>query len=147
MRKICPCFLVLSSVLFFSCGKKESNRDAAINLVKAEYGAVRLNFDSANFDSLYIISPANYADSLQKGKELDVKLAELEEQIEHLPQSASDSVGKISASLTKQRYRLLALDKERLKFVGWELTGVTVKGNSTKILSFNFDKTITKIIK
>ncbi|MGY3053972.1 hypothetical protein ACVWYG_002174 [Pedobacter sp. UYEF25] len=145
MRKIS--ILVLSSIVLFSCAKKESKRDTAINLVKLEYGNVRLNFDGAKLDSLYTILPANYIDSVKKGKELDVRLTELEGQIEHLPQSQSDSVGRISASLTKQRYRLLALEKDKPKFIGFQLNQVRIKGDQKKILSFNFDKTITKLLK
>ncbi|WP_354356017.1 hypothetical protein [Pedobacter sp. UYP30] len=141
-------FVLLLAISLFSCGKKTA-KERAIDLVKNSHQNTdaTLNFDAAELDSLYNISPQAYADSVQKAKILDLQLAELEGQIEHLPQSASDSVGRISAALTKQRYGLLDLEKEKPKFIGWKLVGVTEQGSESKILSFNFDKAITKLLK
>lgn len=147
MRKACLYFLTLCIISVSSCAKTETKIDTAINVVKVEYGDTRLNFDKAKLDSLYNISPAAYADSIKVGKNLDEKLAEAESQIEHLPQAASDSVGLISARLTKQRYRLLNLEKTKPKFIGWKLSGVQVLGNNQKVLDFNLDTAITKIVK
>lgn len=147
MKKIFYCFLTLTVVSVLSCTNKQDNRDVAINLVKAEYGDVRLNFDSAKLDSLYNISPSAYADSMNTGRELDVQLANLESQIEHLPQSASDSVGRVSAELTKQRYRLLELRKTKPEFIGWTLSNVEVIGKESKVLDFKLDTAVTKILK
>ena len=147
MKKVFYFFLTLLTVSVVSCTNKQDNRDIAINLVKAEYGNVRLNFDSAKLDSLYNISPAAYADSMKTGRKLDVQLAELESQIEHLPQAESDSVGQISAGLTKQRYRLLELRKVKPEFIGWTLSNVEVVGKESKILDFNLDTSVTKILK
>ncbi|MFD2584386.1 hypothetical protein ACFSR6_17940 [Pedobacter vanadiisoli] len=147
MRKIYHAFVLLLLVVIISCGKK-TNQDRAIALVEAQYenGNQDLNFDSSKLDSLYNISPAAYADSLKKGNELDVTLAELEGQIEHLSQAESDSVGLISAKLTKERYRLLELTKTKPVFIGWKLSGVAIEGDKHEVLSFNFDKGITKIV-
>lgn len=141
-------FLIgIVSLSLYSCGKK-TNKDLAIALVASKYekSDQGLNFDSAKLDSLYNISPQDYADSLKKGDELDVTLAELESQIEHLGQAESDSVGLISVKLTKERYRLLELKKIKPEFIGWKLSGVSVAGDKQKALSFNFDKEITKIV-
>lgn len=147
MRKIYHAFMLLSIVVITSCGKK-TDTDRAIALVEAKYenSNQELNFDDAKLDSLYNISPQAYADSLKKGNELDVTLAALESQIEHLGQAESDSVGLISAKLTKERYRLLDLAKMKPVFIGWTLSGVAVEGAKPEVLSFNFDKEITKIV-
>lgn len=139
--------LVIISSILYSCGKK-TNKDRAIALVESKYETSNqdLNFDDSKLDSLYNISPQAYADSLKKGNELDVALAELETQIEHLSQAESDSVGLISARLTKERYHLLELAKTKPAFIGWKLSGVAVAGDKPEILSFNFDKEITKIV-
>ncbi len=147
MKKAQFILLILALILMYACEKKDSKKDMAINLVKAEYGDVRLDFDSSKLDSMYNISPIAYADSMAKGKELDEQLAELETQIEHSPQIASDSIGRISADLTKQRYRLLNVENKAPKFVGWKLSGVLVLGKHAKALEFNFDKELTKIAK
>ncbi|RLJ77398.1 hypothetical protein [Pedobacter alluvionis] len=73
-------------------------------------------------------------------------MAQLESEIEHLSQAESDSVGLISARLTKERYHLLELAKTKPEFIGWKLSGVAVEGDRSGILSFNFDKGITKIV-
>lgn len=132
---------------FYSCHKK-TDKDRAIALVEAKYENSNqdLNFDSSRLDSLYNISPQAYANSLKKGNELDDTLAALESQIEHLSQAESDSVGLISAKLTKERYRLLDLAKTKPAFVGWKLLKVVVEGEKADTLSFNFDKGITKIV-
>ncbi|NII84958.1 hypothetical protein [Pedobacter sp. SG908] len=77
---------------------------------------------------------------------MDTTLATLESEIEHLSQAESDSVGLISAKLTKERYRLLDLAKIKPTFMGWKLSGVVVEGGKLDTLSFNFDKGITKIV-
>lgn len=141
-------FLIgIVSLSLYSCGKK-TNKDRAIALVESKYEKTNqdLNFDSAKLDSLYNISPQAYADSLKKGDELDVMLAGLESQIEHLSQAESDSVGLISAKLTKERYRLLELKKIKPKFIGWKLSGVRLEDGTPKELSFKFDKGITKVV-
>jgi hypothetical protein len=97
-------------------------------------------------DSLYNISPRAYADSVKKGNELDVTLAALESQIEHLGQAESDSVGLISAKLTKERYRLLELAKTKPIFVGWKLSAVKSEDGKSEEFSFKFDKAITKVV-
>lgn len=132
---------------FYSCHKK-TDKDRAIALVEAKYENSNqdLNFDSSRLDSLYNISPQAYANSLKKGNELDDTLAALESQIEHLSQAESDSVGLISAKLTKERYRLLDVAKTKPAFVGWKLSKVVVEGEKADTLSFNFDKGITKIV-
>jgi hypothetical protein len=135
-------------MLFFcSCGKK-SDKDRAIAIVESKYekGDQKLDFEQSNLDSLYNISPKAYADSIRKGNELDSTLAVLESEIEHFSQRESDSVGLISAALTKARYRLLELAKTKPQFVGWKLSGVKVEGVKSEVLSFNFDKEITKIV-
>lgn len=139
--------LVIISSTLYSCGKK-TNKDRAIALVESKYETSNqdLNFDGSKLDSLYNISPQAYADSIKKGNELDIILAELESQIEHLSQAESDSVGLISARLTKERYHLLELAKTKPAFIGWKLSGVAVAGDKPEILSFNFDKEITKIV-
>nr|WP_315424054.1 hypothetical protein [uncultured Pedobacter sp.] len=139
--------LVIISSTLYSCGKK-TNKDRAIALVESKYETSNqnLNFDDSKLDSLYNISPQAYADSIKKGNELDVTLAELETQIEHLSQAESDSVGLISARLTKERYHLLELAKTKPAFIGWKLSDVAVAGDKPEILSFNFDKEITKIV-
>ncbi|GGH09028.1 hypothetical protein [Pedobacter zeae] len=147
MRRIYLALVLLPLVVITSCGKK-TDKDRAIELVEAQYenSDRDLNFDDSKLDSLYNISPGAYADSLKKGKELDVALAQLESQIEHLSQAESDSVGLISARLTKERYRLLELAKTKPAFIGWKLSGVAIEGDKHEVLSFNFDKGITKII-
>lgn len=147
MRKIYHAFVLLSLIVIVSCGKK-TDKDRAIALVEAKYenSNLDLNFEGSKLDSLYNISPGAYADSLKKGNELDVTLAALESQIEHLSQAESDSVGLISAKLTKERYRLLDLAKTKPAFVGWRLFSVAVEGEKAEVLSFNFDKEITKIV-
>ena len=131
----------------YSCHKK-TDKDRAIALVEAKYenSNQKLNFDGSQLDSLYNISPAAYADSLKKGNELDTTLATLESEIEHLSQAESDSVGLISAKLTKERYHLLDLAKIKPTFMGWKLSGVVVERGKSDTLSFNFDKGITKIV-
>lgn len=139
---------MLIVVLFFcSCGKK-SDKERAIAIVESKYekGDQKLDFEQANLDSLYNISPKAYADSITKGNALDSTLAVLETEIEHFSQRESDSVGLISAALTKERYRLLELAKTKPQFVGWKLSGVKVEGVKSEVLSFNFDKEITKIV-
>ncbi|TCD18284.1 hypothetical protein EZ456_21500 [Pedobacter psychrodurus] len=147
MRKIYYAFVLLSLVVITSCGKK-TDKDRAIALVESKYenSNQELNFNGSRLDSLYNISPRAYADSLKKGNELDVTLAALESQIEHLSQAESDSVGLISAKLTEERYRLLDLAKMKPAFIGWKLSGVAVEGEKPEVLSFNFDKGITKIV-
>jgi hypothetical protein len=147
MRKIYYCCIFLLSVVIASCGKK-TDKDRAIALVESKYenSDQKLDFDGSQLDSLYNISPKAYADSLKKGNELDVTLAALESEIEHLSQVESDSVGLISAKLTKERYRLLELAKTKPTFIGWKLSGVAVEGEKQDTLSFNFDKGITKIV-
>ncbi|ARS42599.1 hypothetical protein CA265_24220 [Sphingobacteriaceae bacterium GW460-11-11-14-LB5] len=147
MRKIYYAFALLSLLAITSCGKK-TDRDRAVALVESKYenSPQELNFDGSKLDSLYNISPQAYADSLKKGNELDITLAALESQIEHLSQVESDSVGLISAKLTKERYRLLDLAKIKPTFIGWTLSNVGVEGEKPEVLSFNFDKGITKIV-
>ncbi|QDW27880.1 hypothetical protein FFJ24_024775 [Pedobacter sp. KBS0701] len=139
--------LVIISLTLYSCEKK-TDKDRAIALVESKYETSNrdLNFDGSKLDSLYNISPQAYADSLKKGNELDITLAELESQIEHLSQAESDSVGLISARLTKERYHLLEFTKTKPAFIGWKLSGVTIAGDKPEILSLNFDKGITKIV-
>ena len=134
--------------LITSC-KKETDIERAIAIVESQYerNEQQLDFDQATLDSLYTISPKAYADSILKGNELDSVLAVLESQIEHFNQRESDSVGLISAELTKQRYRLLDLAKTEPRFIGWKLSGVKVEGLKSEVLSFNFDKAITRIVK
>ena len=147
MKKCRIVFLFLPLVIIASCGKK-SDKDRAIELVESKYenGNQELNFENATLDSLYNISPKAYADSIKKGNELDTTLALLESEIEHLPQSESDSVGRISAELTKRRYRLIDLAKQKPQFMGWKLSGVKVEDENAEVLSFNFDKGITQIV-
>lgn len=135
------------SLSLYSCGKK-TDKDRAITLVETKYESSnqKLDFDASQLDSLYNISPKAYADSLKKGNELDATLATLEGEIEHLSQEESDSVGLISAQLTKERYRLLDLAKAKPKFIGWKLSGVKSDEAKMEELSFNFDKEITKIV-
>jgi len=139
--------LIFISLTLYYCGKK-TDKDRAIALVESKYETSNrnLNFDGSKLDSLYNVSPQAYADSIKKGNELDVTLAELESQIEHLSQAESDSVGLISARLTKERYHLLEFAKTKPAFIGWKLSGVTMAGGKPEILSFNFDKGITKIV-
>ncbi|CAH0183741.1 hypothetical protein SRABI27_01324 [Pedobacter sp. Bi27] len=147
MRKIYHAFAILSLVVIISCGKK-TDQERAIALVKSKYANSNqdLNFDGSKLDSLYNISPRAYADSVKKGNELDVTLAELESQIEHLSQAESDSVGLISAKLTKERYHLLDVAKTKPAFIGWKLSKIVVEGEKADTLSFNFDKGITKVV-
>ena len=144
------CLFILSGIIclaLYSCHKK-TDQDRAIALVEVRYenSSQKLNFDGSRLDSLYNIAPQAYADSVKKGNELDDALAALESQIEHLSQAESDSVGLISAKLTKERYRLLDIAKTKPAFVGWKLSGVVVEGEKADTLSFNFDKGITKIV-
>ncbi|MFC3560758.1 hypothetical protein [Pedobacter jamesrossensis] len=140
--------LVLFSILLvlISCAKK-TDKDRAEQLVESKFANEnqKLDFENSKLDSLYNISPEAYADSVEKGNELDSVLAVLESEIEHLSQKESDSVGLVSAALTKRRYSLLDLAKTKPKFIGWKLSGVKVEGVATEALSFNFDKAITKI--
>ncbi|MDQ0641521.1 hypothetical protein QF042_005086 [Pedobacter sp. W3I1] len=147
MRKIYYAFVLLSLVVITSCGKK-TDKDRAVALVEAKYenSNQHLSFDGSKLDSLYNISPQAYADSIKKGHELDVTLAALESQIEHLSQAESDSVGLISAKLTKERYHLLDLAKIKPTFIGWTLSDVAIEGDKPEVLSFNFDKGIAKIV-
>ncbi|MBB6239787.1 hypothetical protein HDC90_004448 [Pedobacter sp. AK013] len=147
MRKIYHAFALLSLVVIASCGKK-TDKDRAIALVEAKYENSNqdLNFNGSKLDSLYNISPAAYAASLKRGNELDDTLAALESQIEQLNQAESDSIGLISAKLTKERYRILDLTKTKPTFMGWKLSEVVVEGGKLDTLSFNFDKGITKIV-
>ncbi|WP_421941331.1 hypothetical protein [Pedobacter sp.] len=142
------CFMLVLIGLITSC-KKETDKERAIAIVESQYERKdqQLDFDQATLDSLYTISPKAYADSILKGNELDSILAVLESQIEHFNQQESDSVGLISAELTKQRYRLLDLAKTKPRFIGWKLSGVKVEGLKSEVLSFNFDKAITRIVK
>lgn len=130
-----------------SC-KKKTDKDRAEELVKFKYETSdqKLNFDNAKLDSLFSITPKAYADSLKRGIELDSTLAFLESQIEQLSQKESDSVGKISAELTKERYRLLDFAKNKPRFIGWKLSGVKIKGVKSEVLIFNFDQNILKIV-
>jgi len=147
MRKTHYVFVLLSLVVITSCGKK-TDKERAIALVEKQYenSNQELNFEQATLDSLYNISPEAYADSLAKGHKLDSTLAVLETQIEHFSQAESDSVGLISAKLTKERYRLLELAKTKPKFIGWKLAGVTTGNDKAAHLSFNFDPEISKIV-
>ncbi|RZK21036.1 MAG: hypothetical protein EOO86_02520 [Pedobacter sp.] len=147
MKKIKFLFLLYVAILIISCTKK-TDKDRAIELVESKYESTdqKLNFDDAKLDSLYNIQPQAYADSIKKGQELDSTLAVLESQIEHLDQHESDSVGLISARLTKQRYQLLELAKTKPQFVGWKLSGVRIKDVKREVISFNFNKEITEIV-
>ena len=148
MRNYCLFILFgMICLALYSCHKK-TNKDRAIALVEAKHenNNQDLNFDSSKLDSLYNISPQAYADSLKKGNELDDTLAVLESEIEHLSQAESDSVGLISAKLTKERYHLLDVAKTKPAFIGWQLSKVVVEGEKADTLSFNFDKGITKIV-
>ncbi|MCX2575985.1 hypothetical protein [Pedobacter sandarakinus] len=147
MKNLSKLLVLVTALCILGCTKK-TDKERAIALVNTKYKDVdqKFNFDEAKFDSLYNISPKAYADSLKKGEELDTTLAVLESQIEHLDQEESDSVGLISAALTKQRYRLLALAKTKPKFIGWKLSHIKTSRSSSEQLSFNFDKEITKIV-
>jgi hypothetical protein len=147
MKKFTLATLIAFSAFLFACGKK-TDKDRAIHLVELKYDDSdrELFFRDAKLDSLYNITPKVYADSIEKGKKLDTILAILESQIEHLNQRESDSVGRISAELTEERYHLLELTKTKPQFIGWKLTGVEIEGARNKPLTFNFDKDITKII-
>jgi len=147
MRKICYVITLFSILTFVACSKK-SSKDRAIEIVESKYehSNQKLNFDGAKLDSLYTVSPKAYADSISKGQELDSILAVLETEIEHLPQAESDSVGLVSAALTKRRYRLLELVKTKPQFIGWTLSGVKIKDVKRETLSFNFDEAITEIV-
>ncbi|RBQ03670.1 hypothetical protein DRW42_20855 [Pedobacter miscanthi] len=122
-----------------------TDKDRAIKLVEAKYenGTQKPDFENAKLDSLYNISPKAYDDSVKKGNELDVTLAKLESEIEHLSQAESDSVGLISARFTKERYHLLELAKTKPAFIGWRLSGVRI---DSEIQNFDFDKGITKLV-
>lgn len=140
------CLLIIM-LLMYSCINK-TDKDRAIELVESKYesSGQKLNFDEAKLDSLYNIQPRAYADSIKKGNELDDTLAVLESQIEHLSQKESDSVGLISAALTKRRYQLLEITKTKPQFVGWKLSGVRIKNVKREVISFNFNKEITEIV-
>lgn len=144
MRKIYLYCLLLSVTVIISCGKK-TDKDRAIKLVEAKYenGTQKPYFENAKLDSLYNISPKAYDDSVKKGNELDVTLAKLESEIEHLSQAESDSVGLISARLTKERYHLLELAKTKPAFIGWRLSGVRI---DSELQNFDFDKGITRLV-
>ncbi|MFD2284627.1 hypothetical protein GJU39_02970 [Pedobacter petrophilus] len=140
-------FLTLTIIGLSSCARK-TDQDRAIDLVKLKYenSDQKLNFKNSSLDSLYNIEPKAYADSIRKGNELDSVLAVLESEIEHLSQKESDSVGMISARLTKDRYRLLETAKVKPQFIGWKLTGVKPADTKSNELSFKFDKGITVIV-
>lgn len=146
MKKNIP-VLILISIIAVSCSKK-TDKERAIDLVKSKYDSTnqRLNFVNAQLDSLFNISPKAYADSIKRGNELDLELTNLETLIEHLDQKESDSVGKISAKLTKERYRLLKVVKIKPIFKGWKLIHIKYEDEPSKVLTFNFDKAISKIV-
>jgi len=146
MKKII--LLILGCSIFLIFCTKKSNKDRAVAVVKSQYNSSsqKLTFDKASLDSLYDISPQQYEDSIKRGNELDSILAVLENQIEHLDQKESDSVGLISAKLTKERYQLLEFDKRKPRFIGWRLSGVKTNKVKSEILSFKFDKEITQIV-
>ncbi|TCD10729.1 hypothetical protein EZ449_07515 [Pedobacter frigidisoli] len=139
--------LAVTVTLLFSCAKK-SDKDRAIELVESKYKTSdqKLDFENAKLDSLYNIYPQAHADSIKKGNELDSTLAVLESEIEHLDQEESDSVGIISAKLTKERYSLLEVAKLKPQFIGWKLSNVKIESDKSESLIFNFDKGITKIV-
>ena len=147
MKKNKSIFLLFVAIVIISCAKK-TDKDRAIDLVESKYESTdqKLDFGAAKLDSLYNIQPQAYADSIKKGNELDSTLAVLESQIEHLDQKESDSVGIISARLTKQRYNLLELAKTKPQFVGWKLSGVRIRDVKREVISFNFNKEITAIV-
>ncbi|KIA89177.1 hypothetical protein OC25_25625 [Pedobacter kyungheensis] len=147
MKRIYSYCSVLLLVLIVSCGKKTA-KERAIALVEKQYenSNQKLDFEQATLDSLYNISPEAYADSLAKGHELDSTLAVLETEIEHFSQAESDSVGLISAKLTKERYRLLELAKTKPAFVGWKLSGIKSEDGKSEEFNFKFDKEITRIV-
>ncbi len=148
MKRILSASFFLIALLIISACHKKTSKDTAIQLVESRYegSKKKLNFDQASLDSLYNISPQAYADSIKKGNDLDFELAALETQIEHFPQKESDSVGLISATLTKRRYHLLEIAKTKPTFNGWTLSNVVVEGEQSSILHFNFDKEVTKIV-
>ena len=147
MKKNKFLFLLFFAIVIISCTKK-NDKDRAIELVESKYRRTdqEMDFGNAKLDSLYNIQPQAYADNIIKGKQLDSTLAVLETEIEHLPQAESDSVGLISAVLTKQRYHLLELAKTKPQFVGWKLSGVKIKAVKIETVSFNFNKEITEIV-
>jgi len=146
-KKLNLILLILAFTSLFSCSKK-TDQDRAIALVESKYESTdqKLDFEKAKLDSLYHIDPKVYADSIKKGNELDSVLAVLESQIEHFDQKESDSVGLISAALTRQRYHLLDLAKTKPMFIGWKLSGIKIKNVKSEELSFNFNKDITEIV-
>ena len=148
MRRILHTLAAFALLFSLASCKQKTGHERAIELVQAKYehSDDELNFDHSKLDSLYTISPKAYADSLKKGNELDERLANLESEIEHYGQEASDSVGLISAALTKDRYRLLDVAKSKPRFIGWTLSGVKIENSSNQLLNFNFDSGITKII-
>lgn len=148
MKRIGKIIFLLIAISSICACRKKTNKDAAIKLVESRYQDTKqaLNFENASLDSLYNISPEAYADSIKKGNDLDAELAALEGQIEHFPQKESDSVGLISAALTKRRYHLLEIDKIKPFFKGWMLTNVAVEGEKSSILHFEFDTGVTKIV-
>ena len=147
MKKIFNSLLIVLSLFIISCAKK-TDKNRAIELVESKYenSSQKLDFENAQLDSAYNISPQAYLDSLQKGNNLDTLMAKLESDIEHMAQEESDSVGEISAKLTKERYNLLDMAKVKPKFIGWTLSKVKIKGESAEELSFKFDKAISKIV-
>lgn len=134
-------------MVWFSCSRK-TDKERAIELVGSEYSSSKqkLNFENARLDSLYNITPKAFADGIKRGRELDSILASLETQIENYEQRESDSVGLISAKLTQERYNLLDKVKTKPQFLGWRLSGVKIDGIKSEVLSFNFDREITKIV-
>ncbi|WP_316824398.1 hypothetical protein [Pedobacter miscanthi] len=148
MKNSCTIILItILSITLYACGKK-TDKDRAIELVESKYenSSQKPDFELAKLDSLYNISPMAYHDSLKKGNELDAELAKLESEIEHLSQAESDSVGLISAKLTKERYHLLEVAKAKPVFIGWKLTDVKIDGPKPVVKIFNFDKGITRIV-
>lgn len=146
MKKCCfvPAVLI---ILWSSCFRK-TDKDRAIALVESQYNSSKqkMNFENARLDSLYNITPKAFADSLKRGRDLDAILASLETQIENYEQRESDSVGLISAQLTQERYNLLERVETKPRFLGWTLSGVKIDNVKSEVLSFNFDREITKIV-
>lgn len=148
MKKHYHFVLIAISLIGLSSCMKKTDQDRAIALVESKFekSGQQLNFDDSKLDSLYTIEPKAYADSLRKGNELDSVLAVLESEIEHFSQQESDSVGLISARITKDRYRLLEIAKVKPQFIGWKLTGVKTDELKTEVLTFKFNKGITEIV-
>lgn len=147
MKKHDQFLLIGISLVGLSSCMKKTDQDRAMALVESKFEkSGQLNFDDSKLDSLYTIEPKAYADSLRKGNELDSVLAVLESEIEHFSQQESDSVGLISARITKDRYRLLEIAKVKPQFIGWKLTGVKTGELKTEVLTFKFNKGITEIV-